>query len=69
MYKIILRLEDVPQPGLSRLRPDDGTGRRFNQLGADTKLFTAAQQRSSQDHIDISFSGNPFQIQRLIGEA
>jgi hypothetical protein len=68
-HQLVLHRQHVCQRMLRRVRPHDGTGRRFDQLRRRAKLVAGAKNGADERHVHIGLSGELAQVRRLRVEA
>ena len=68
-HQLVLHRQHVCQRMLRRVRPDDGAGRRFDQLRRRAKLAAGAENGADERNVHVGVGGELAQVRRLRVEA
>ena len=68
-HQLVLHRQHVCQRMLRRVRPDDGTGRGFDQLRRRAKLVAGAKNGAHERNVHVGVGGELAQVRRLRIEA
>ena len=66
---VVLQPEQIAQRRLNRLRRQQRSARRFDELRRGAQLIAGSQQRAHDDAIDVGFRGQGLEVGCVAGEA